>query len=297
MHTWNWDDLRIILAVAEHRSLAAAARALGVNHTTVLRRITTFEKRHAIRLFDRLPSGYTTSEAGEELLKTARAMQGVMIDLERKLVGQDLRLEGTVRITTCDTLMASLLPSVLASFRSEHPTICLEATTGNYVSNLSERNADVALRTGDSPTDTLLGQRVGDVGFAIYGSRVCRDWVGMDPLSYPRWLSPDATMGGMGISKWLQSTIRPESIVFRADSLVTLRQAAVSGLGLVPLPCYLGDRTPGLERVPSEALAHLNTGLWVLTHPDLRYTSRIRAFSRHAAQELKEALSKLDHAG
>jgi DNA-binding transcriptional LysR family regulator len=164
MHRWNWDDLRLILAVAEHKSLAGAARALHVNHTTVLRRINAFEKENAIRLFDRLPSGYRLTEAGEDLLSSAQAMKRVISELERKIVGKDLRLEGELRITTCDTLMASLLPQVLGRFSDRYPGISLEVTIASFVSNLSQRQADVAIRTGDSPTDTLVGRRVGDVG-------------------------------------------------------------------------------------------------------------------------------------
>src|SRR3712207_1272522 len=113
----DWEDLRFVLAVADARSLAAAARALGVNHTTVLRRVVAFEERLGVRLFDRLASGYALTAGGEELLATARGMAEIVAGLERKLAGQDLRLEGTLRVTTTDTLMASILPSLLARFR------------------------------------------------------------------------------------------------------------------------------------------------------------------------------------
>lgn len=99
MHSWNWDDLKYVLAVAEHRSLAAAARSLGVNHTTVLRRIGSFEAANGFRLFERLASGYVLTETGDELLRSARQMQGIVAELEGKLRGQDLRLEGTLRVT------------------------------------------------------------------------------------------------------------------------------------------------------------------------------------------------------
>lgn len=294
MHKWNWDDLRLILAVAEHKTLAGAARALHVNHTTVLRRINAFEQEHSLRLFDRLPSGYAMTEAGEELLSTARAMKGAVSELERKLVGKDLRLEGVLRVTTCDTLMASLLPEILGRFSECHPSISLEVTTGSFVSDLAERHADVAIRTGDSPTDTLIGRRVTDVKFAIYAARGFSEHHAIgDPTQCTRWLAPDVTLGGMGMSKWLRTTIPPTSIVFKADSLVTLRQAALGGLGLVPLPCYLGDSTPGLERVPFDGLDFLKTGLWVLTHQDLRHTARVRAFTAFATQELQAKHSLL----
>lgn len=291
MHRWNWDDLRLILAVAENRSLAGAARALHVNHTTVLRRINSFEKEHALRLFDRRPSGYTITETAEELLSTARAIKGVVSELELKLMGKDLRLEGVLRITTCDTLMASLLPQVLSKFNKIHPKIYLEVTTASFVSDLSQRHADVAIRTGDSPTDTLIGQHVANVGFALYAAKgFSANNAIVDPTQYGMWLAPDVTLSGLGISKWLRTTIPEAAIIFKADSLVTLKQAALSGLGIVPLPCYLGDSTPGLERVPHEGLCSLKTGLWVLTHADLRHTARVSAFTSFAAGELRKMI-------
>ena len=119
----NWEDLRYVLAVADASSLTAAARALRVNHTTVLRRVNTFEERLGLRLFERLPTGYVLTAGGEELLASARTMAETVTALERRLAGADLRLEGTLRVTTTDTLIASVLPYFLLFFRSYHPCI------------------------------------------------------------------------------------------------------------------------------------------------------------------------------
>ncbi|KPU61094.1 bacterial regulatory helix-turn-helix, lysR family protein [Pseudomonas fluorescens] len=289
MHTWDWGDLRLILAVAEHKSFAAAGRALHLNHTTVLRRINAFEKLHAFRLFDRLSTGYTMTDAGEELLQTAQIMNIAVSELSRKLEGKDLRLEGILRITTCDTLMASILPEALGGFSELHPEISLEITTGNFISDLAQRHADVAIRTSDSPPDALIGRRIADVGFAVYAARGFSQRHGsVDPAHFNRWLAPDLALGQMDIAKWLRASVPATSIVFKADSLVTLRQAALGGLGIAALPCYLGDSTPGLERVPFVGLNALKTGLWVLTHQDLRHTARVQAFTRF----LNEALQR-----
>jgi DNA-binding transcriptional LysR family regulator len=290
MHTWNWDDLRLILSVAEHKSFAAAGRALHLNHTTVLRRINAFEKLHAFRLFDRLPTGYTMTDAGEELLQTAQIINIAVRELSRKLEGKDLRLEGVLRITTCDTLMASILPRVLGEFSECHPEISLEVTTGNFISDLAQRHADVAIRTGDSPPDTLIGRRIADVRFAVYAARGFSERHGsVDPVHFNRWLAPDLALGQLDIAKWLRASVPVTSIVFKADSLVTLRQAALGGLGIAALPCYLGDSTPGLERVPFEGLNAFKTELWVLTHQDLRHTARVQIFTRFVNEALQRA--------
>src|SRR5688572_20128168 len=119
----DWDDLRYFLAVGNAGSLAGAARTLGVNHTTVLRRIGAFEQRLGLRLFERLPTGYVLTAGGEQLIAAARHIDATVTTLERKLAGQDLQLAGTVRVTTTDTVMGSILPAILAEFRRSYPGI------------------------------------------------------------------------------------------------------------------------------------------------------------------------------
>src|SRR5690606_12524930 len=116
----NWDDLRVFLAVARAGSLSGAARSLGVNHSTVFRRIGAFELALEVRLFDRLPGGYVLTAAGEEMRESALRVEAEIAALGRKVVGQDLRLSGTVRIATIDMLAVWLLPRHLAAFRAAY---------------------------------------------------------------------------------------------------------------------------------------------------------------------------------
>jgi DNA-binding transcriptional LysR family regulator len=291
MHRLDWDDLRYVLAVAEQGSLAGAARALGVNHTTVLRRINAFEEAQGVRLFDRLPTGYALTAGGEQLLAAARQMSEVVEALERRLAGQDLRLEGTLRVTTTDTLMGSVLPGVLASFQAAHPGIRIEVSVSNLMANLTKRDADVAVRPAREAPETLIGRRVAAVAFAVYASPACLATVqtaaaaGADDLAAHPWVAPDDTLAGSSVARWMRGHVPEARINVRADSLMSLRQAAAAGLGLAALPCYLGDASPGLLRVwpPVEAMA---TALWILTHEDLRRTARVRAFTEFAAEAL-----------
>ncbi|HHJ1299262.1 MULTISPECIES: LysR family transcriptional regulator [Pseudomonas] len=288
MHNWDWDDLRLILAVAEHESFAAAARHLNVNHTTVLRRVNTFEHSHGLRIFNRLATGYTLTDAGAELLRTAEIMRGAVSDLSLRLEGRDLKLEGTLRITTCDTIMGSILPEILEKFSTLHAKIIVELSTGNFVTDLAQRQADVAIRTGDNPMESLIGRHLADVRFALYaGDEIARLIDGNNPLTFNKWISPDLTFSQMAVTKWVQSTIPASSIIFKANSLISLRQAAIAGMGIVPLPRYLGDNTPGLTRLRSDALDQFTTGLWILTHRDLRHTARVREFISFVSDELR----------
>lgn len=282
----EWDDLRYVLAVAEAGSLAGAARALGVNHTTVLRRITAFEATIGLRLFERLPTGYVLTAGGEELATAARGVRDTVTSLERRLLGQDLRLSGTLRVTTTDTLMATVLPGVLADFRAEQPGIVLELAVANAIANLSRRDADVAIRPSPNPPETLVGRRIAAIAFAIYGSPAyLSGHAAAGDLAGHRWVAPDDNLTGTTAAQWMRSELPESDVVLRADSLLALRQGAEAGLGLAALPCYLGDTSPGLIRVRPPVPA-METALWVLTHEDLRNTARIRAFTEFAATAL-----------
>jgi DNA-binding transcriptional LysR family regulator len=283
MAGFDWDDLRYILAVAGAKSVAGAARALGVNHTTVLRRVTAFEQRLGLRLFDRLATGYVLTAGGEELIAAARHIEDTIIALERRLAGQDLRPSGLIRITTTDTLMGSILPEILAEFREAHPEIEIEVAVTNLMLNLSKRDADVAIRPAKDPPETLVGRRVAKVAFAIYASR---DYVAkrgtIASLHAERWIAPDDSLAETSVARWMRVELPGSEITLRADSFVAMRQAAQAGLGLAVLPCYLGDVSPGLACV-HPPVKGMETALWILTHEDLRQTARIRAFTEFAA--------------
>lgn len=285
MAGFAWDDLRYVLAVASTGSLAGAARSLGVNHTTVLRRVGAFEKRLGLRLFDRLPSGYVLTAGGNELIAAARQVDDTVAGLERKLAGQDLRLSGSVRVTTTDTLMDSVLPDILVEFRNRHPGIQIEIAISNLMFNLTKRDADVAIRPARNPPETLIGRRVAKIAFAIYGSARYLARNKQADLAAHQWVGPDDSLADTSVARWMQANLPASEITLRADSLLALRQAVQAGLGLAALPCYLGDSARDLVCV-HRPIPQMETALWILTHQDLRHTARIRAFTEFAAQAL-----------
>ena len=291
----DWDDLRLALAVADAGSLAAAARVLGVNHTTVLRRVNAFEQRLGLRLFDRLPSGYALTAGGEEMLTSARAIAETVTALERRLSGQDLRLEGSLRLTTTDTLMVTMLPPLLAEFRALHPGIVIEVATTNAFANLTRRDADVALRPSAEPPETLVGRRISGVALAIYGTPSLADAAGdaSEHFRQSRWIGFDDSLAGSSAAGWLRGSLPGAEIALRCDSFVAARAAAGAGLGLAALPCYLGDLSSRLVRC-GEPILEMATALWVLTHADLRRTARISAFMEFAAESLSSRRDLLE---
>jgi DNA-binding transcriptional LysR family regulator len=285
MHSLAWTDLQHVLAVADHGSLAAAARALGVNHTTVLRRVAAFEKSLGVKLFARAPTGYVLTAAGEEIAASARAMQETVHAIERKIAGRDLRLTGTVRVTTTDTLAVTLMPAALATFAGAHPAIQLELTTTTTMLDLRKRDADVAVRAATAPPQHLVGRRVGPIAFALYASPA---YLAGTParraLEHHAWLAPDDSLASTSIASWMKRTL-DVTPVLRADTLTALANAAAAGLGVAALPCYLGDSLRKLSRIRG-VIADLSTELWVLTHEDLRRTARVRALTDHLVQAL-----------
>ena len=282
-HRIGWDELRFVLAVADHGSLAAAARKLGVNHTTVLRRIQAFEKAHRLRLFDRLPTGYALTTEGEELIVAARSIDDTVATLERRIAGQDLKLEGTIRVTTTDSLMATIVPPHLASFRARHPRITIEMVMTNAHLSLTKRDADVAIRPTRRPPDALVATRAADFGLGIYGARAYLDKNPDRRLRDHVWLAGEEILANAPTSEWMARHVPDVEISFRADSYIALFHAAKAGLGLAGLPCCLADSAPDLCRLrgPDPTLM---TGLWLLTHRDLRESARVRAFIDHLAK-------------
>jgi DNA-binding transcriptional LysR family regulator len=281
----DWDDLRLVLAVARAGSLVGAARSLGISHPTVFRRVNRIEGRLGVRLFERARDGYALTAAGEELTTLAGRMDGEIAALERRLAGRDLRPAGSVRVTTTDTLLLGLLTPLFAAFRRRHPEITLEVAAANSFFNLSRREADVAIRPSRDPPDPLVGRKIADIATAVYRPRRSPE-LADDDLARRDWVIPDDSLSHLPIARWLADRRLEGRAVYRANSLVALLDAARNGLGLVVLPCYVGDREPAVARVgaPRE---ELRSELWLLTHPDLRRVARIRAFLDAMAELLQ----------
>jgi DNA-binding transcriptional LysR family regulator len=285
MHSLAWTDLQYVLAVADAGSLAKAATSLGVNHTTVLRRVGAFERSLGVKLFARSPTGYVLTASGEEIAAAARAMADTVDGIERTVAGRDLRLTGNVRVTTTDTLAASLLLPILASFSQKHAGIQLEVSTQVQMVNLSKRDADVAVRPTKSPPPTLIGRRIATVAYALYASpRYLAKHPARRALDHHAWIVPDDNLAATSVAAWIAKTITAPPVI-RCDTFMSLLYAAVAGFGVVALPCFVGDTHAGLRRVRG-VIDEMAIDLWVLTHADLRGSARIRAVTEHLAVEL-----------
>jgi len=283
----NWDNLRYVLVVAKKGSVAAAARELGVNRTTVLRRIDAFQQNLGCRIFERYKSGYVLTLEAEKIIEAAQEVESTLFNIQRQIEGRELRLIGELRITTTDTLMVSKIGPHLASFHQKHPAISVTVGMTNNIMDLTRRDADIAIRPTKAPDEPLVGRRVADVYFGVYSSP---EYLGkLSGLSWQEhhWIGFDESLQSTSPAKWLASNISDDKICIRCDSFVGLRIAAENGMGLALLPHYLGDSSPLLQRLEVDT-EELTTGLWLLTHPDLARSARVNAFMDHFGEALAD---------
>lgn len=283
----QWGDLHTVLVIARSGSLSGGSRRLGVSHATVFRRLGDIERRLGVRLFERSRSGYTPTPAGEDLAATAQRVEAEVLGAERRVVGQDLRLSGTVRVTTTDTLLAGLLSPIFATFQATHPGIILEVAISNHLFNLSKREADVAIRPTMTPPDFLVGRRIGRIAQGVYGKADSFSTAaGAPDFGAVDWVGPDESFAYRALDAWMAAHGLDERCRYRVDTLMGIFAAVRSGIGLAVLPCYLADDDPQLVLF-GECIPELASDLWLLTHRDLRRVARIRVFMHFIARSVK----------
>lgn len=290
-----WDDFRLVRAIAESGTLAGAAEQLNVNHSTIFRRLGTLEAQLGARLFERARSGYVPTPTGEEMIRLAERMADEVLAVERRITGQDLRPSGELRVTTNDTLLVHMLTPIFATFRTAYPEIRLDVVISNQSLSLSKRDADVAIRASDRPGDTLVGRRIATIAWGIY----CRaDLAPPLPLAAGDlrrhdWVGFSDNLAAIKPAKWLRERVGEEKLVYRINTVLGLAEAAAAGIGLAVLPCFIAAVTPGLVRLTGPQ-QEMDSGLWLLTHPDIRATARVRTFMEHAGRELARLRPRIE---
>jgi DNA-binding transcriptional LysR family regulator len=276
----NWDNLRYVLMVANKGSIAAAARELEVNRTTVLRRINKFQENLNCQIFDRGGTGYALTPEAEKMIIAAREVENTLFDMQRQIAGHELKLEGELRVTTTDTFMFSVLAPHLATFRQKHPHIVVDLLVTNSVLDLNRRDADIAIRPTKVPDPSLVARKLCNVDFGVYTSTEYHQLVDLTDIFEQRWIGFADSIRATPIGNWFDATIDTANVCMRCDSFVAVRIAAESGIGLALLPNFLGETSPTLTRLDAST-RELTTGLWILTHPDLVRSARVHAFIEH----------------
>lgn len=272
--TVDWDDLRAVLLVVRTGKLARAGEALGVNYTTIARRIARAETALDQTLFERLPDGYRATEAGRLVAEHAAAMEARQDELLRQLTGQDQSLQGTLVITAPQLLVGRYLAPVIERFNALHPAVEIHLRATNDLLDLNRREADLAIRISRNPGDTLMGLRLCAQQTASFAAPKRAEILERDPASIIDWI---AHSGNPEVPKSVRDTYPNVRVRTVFDDMVAMVGAAQAGLGVVRMPFFLGRFTPGLVRVPLLA-PQPYADIWVVAHRDVWPSAKVSAF-------------------
>lgn len=285
--SFNWDDLKIFLAITRSGTIRGGAESLQANHTTLARRLTVLEDRMGARLFDRSKQGLVLTQLGEDLLPHAQRVEEEMTAAARVIVGRDAQPSGTVYLTLPHGLAMTSIMEDLSAFADLYPDISLNMTFTNEVADLTRREADVSLRVAYEVSDDVVGRKLVQMSQAAYCTRGYAARVrdnGGEGLHLIGWHEPEGDV----TAKWVQESCYPKAqLKHRVSELVPLISLAAAGLGMAYLACNIGDRHPGLIRAPFQTPLPYRF-LWLLLHRDLRNTARVRLFVDFLAQRITE---------
>lgn len=271
----EWGDLRYVVALADAGSMVAAARALGVEHTTVSRRIAALERDLGARLFVRTPEGQRPTSAGEAAIATGRALHRSILELQSTIAGADDRPSGTVRLTTSEGFVSVVVPH-LPRLYAQHADLQVELLTGNQVFDLSRHEVDLAIRLLQTDRDDLVVRHLSRVGWALYASpaylagavtQAPAEWTGHRVIHFEEPLH--RTPG----QRWLMEHTAGAVVALKGNSIPSCAAGAAAGLGIACLPCLFGGRDARLQRLGGPVT---NGDAWLVAHPDRLRIARNR---------------------
>ena len=275
----DWDDLRMFQALAREGTVRRAAQALDVHGSTVTRRLERLEAQLDARLFRRNPQGLTITDAGRDTLARVECLSAQVADLRRSVAGTDQRLAGRIVFSVPGVVAAIALPAI-ATLSRAHPGIRIEFALPSSRPDIGGGEADCALMITDDPPQHLIGRRVGELAFAVYGTQAVAR---ADDIGAAGWVALTLLR-----TDFLRAALPDMPLRVRCPDVSMQHAALRQGMGLGPLPCVLGDSDPGLARVepPHPAVAR---EVWLLAHPDLRAAARIRELMLIVGDAFEEA--------
>lgn len=273
----HWNDIRYLVALADCGSLSATARMLGVDHTTVGRRVEAAEAALGVRLFTRSAAGYALTLDGARLLPAMQDVAASVHSLQRAAQANETAIEGTIRVTSPETFGMSWLATKLAVFAARHPRVTIRIDPTGVMADLGRGEAEVALRNVRSAHQRLIVRQVALVGFGLYATPrtlAAHPVAAPADLAHHRLLSPPRLPASIE-GRWLERLAPGQTPALVSELSMTLLAAATAHLGVAVLPRYLGDAEPALQHIalpdePTEAM-------WLTVHEDARSIPRVRA--------------------
>jgi len=291
MKKFEWDDLRIFLAIQRGRSVRAASKLLGVSHSTVSRRLSAMEDQTGVNLFVRTPEGFVLTEIGEAMVDRAERAESEILSMEREVFSRDANLAGPVRISSPPLLAQHLLMPILAEFAERYPEIEIEIDATFEVADLRRRNADIAIRFQVQPDKSLLSSRLPDFANALYATPA---YIEAHKLGAENSNAKWVVIGGREVlANWRKdSPYSSYTVQHVVSDMLTHFNAVKAGLGFGYLFCFLAEPDSELVRLAGLPYDKAITA-WVVTHPDLASTERVRVCARFLLDAIWALESKI----
>jgi len=288
---YDWNDLRFFLELSRRGRLISAARKLHVDHTTVSRRIAALEDELNARLFDKSPRGYKLTDAGLRLLPYAEQMEAQSNQLYQEISGKDARLSGTVRLAAPEGLSTHIIAQNMGQFREIHPDIELELMADSRRTSLSKREADIAITLDRPDSGRVIAWKLCDYRLRLYGVKTYLDKhpaiAKLDDLSDHDFISYIDDLIQLPKLRFLDQVIKTPHVVFRSTNVMAQYNAALKGIGLSIIHCFMADQESRLIPIlPSEI--YIDREYWLVVHEDLRRVARVDAVCKFLTQLLKE---------
>lgn len=298
---FDWNDLRAFLAVARGGSTLAASKSLGVNQTTVARRVESLEAALGVRLFERGQTGSRLTEIGRDLVTEAEKVERAAVAFGSRAEAHQRGLAGTIRLTCTEVLANLTITPAIAQFRRQYPEVVVELVITDQPLDIAAGEADLAIRSGRAlPVSDLVARKIADHDFALYCSREYASRMGAPAspaeLKDHDLIACETPQGVLPGVTWMLEQAGGKAPVHTSNSLTNLTHAVRAGMGVAPLGCLLADADPELVRL-SEPIAEASASSWVVTRRELKDTPRVRAFldflAPYVQQELKDRAEKV----
>ena len=272
----DWSSLKVFLAIADAGSLSGASKALGVNHSTVFRRLQALELELGVKLLEKIENKYILTTMGEEVLREGKIISESFNLIDRRIAGGELQPKGSVRITAPYNIVNRYLPKMLKDFAKEYPDITIDLLSSNLGLNLNNRQADIAIRATSAPAEHLVGRQLCQIPWGVYGSLSYIEAHGrpetLSDLEHHRLIGGSGAMLNLPGFDWIK-TQYANAITMTCDELTAMSYFAEHGHGLAFLP---DDQSRDEIIKLFDYLPGKTSDLWLLTHPDLRKVARIR---------------------
>lgn len=280
----DWDGLRIFLALSRARTLAGAARKLGIDETTVGRRLARLEREMSTSLFERGRGAMVLTPAGEGVRAAAEQMESAALSAERRALGADREISGRVRVTAPEILGGYFVLPALQAVHTRHPAIEIELISTIVRLDVTRREADVAIRTVRPTEPALVARKLARMAVAPYVRRRRKKPARVAAVSY---------IEGVRLPlRNVEDRIPGGRVALRTNSIATVLEAVRLGWGAGDLPCFVGDANPELERAfPHEKPESLD--VWLIVHADVQRTTRVRVVVDELVRVFRDGAARL----